>query len=380
MRKLLLITTALVLLCAQSWAWGREGHRIIAAVAEDHLDETTKVMIQSLIGNNHLYSIAPWADDIRKERPETKGWHYVNIPLGSKYDAARDCALPQSCVVAKINDFVKVLTDKKASPDQRSEALKFIVHFVGDVHQPMHTVKEAAGGNGVHVQFLTSTRCGPYDCNLHAVWDTSMILQTGLNQQDYVQRLEQLATTEKMSANGSPEQWANEALPLAQAAWVKDGTNLDDKYYQQEIKVVDRQMAMAGLRLAKLLNDTIGKMTPRDFTPAQTASSAQTSVSPEAHTQTASDSSTGAAPLLGESTSATQLSNQQLATRTSPSPLTLADAAQGNPSVKVWVNTSSGVYHCPGTRWYGTTKSGQYMTQQQAQEKGYRPAYGKVCQ
>jgi len=59
--------------------------------------------------------------------------------------------------------------------------------------------------------------------------------------------------------------------------------------------------------------------------------------------------------------------------------LTLAAESQGNPNVKVWVNTNSGVYHCPGTRWYGNTKTGEYMTQKQAQEKGYRPAYGKVC-
>jgi hypothetical protein len=53
---------------------------------------------------------------------------------------------------------------------------------------------------------------------------------------------------------------------------------------------------------------------------------------------------------------------------------------QGNPDVKVWVNTKSGVYHCPGTRWYGATKQGEYMTQAEAQKKGYRPAYGKFCQ
>jgi len=55
-------------------------------------------------------------------------------------------------------------------------------------------------------------------------------------------------------------------------------------------------------------------------------------------------------------------------------------AATGNPKVKVWVNTASGVYHCPGTRWYGATKHGEYMSQAEAQKKGYRPAYGKVCQ
>jgi hypothetical protein len=69
------------------FGWGREGRRIIAMVAEDHLDETTKVMIQSLIGNNHLYSVANWTDEIRKERRETAPWHYVNVPLGSTYNA-----------------------------------------------------------------------------------------------------------------------------------------------------------------------------------------------------------------------------------------------------------------------------------------------------
>ena len=267
MRKVLLVLTIAVLLPTFCWGWGREGHQVIATVAEGHLDETTKVMIQSLIGNNHLYSIASWADDIRKERRETAPWHYVNIPMESRYDASRDCPAPKSCVVEKISEFLKVLTDKKASREQRAEALKFAVHLVADVHQPMHPVKEAAGGNGIHVSLLRSTRCGPYECNLHGVWDTSLILHAGLKRDEYVQHEEELIRAEKLSeqAGGTPEQWANESLRLAQAAWVQNGTDLDEAYYQQQIKVVDRQMALAGLRLARLLNDTIGKMTPRDF-------------------------------------------------------------------------------------------------------------------
>jgi hypothetical protein len=170
-------------------------------------------------------------------------------------------------VVEKIGEFVKVLMDKKASREQRAEALKFVVHFVGDIHQPMHAAKEAEGGNGIHVSFLNSDRCGPYDCNLHGVWDTSMILHVGLKPDDYSIRLEELVKSEHLAGQdgGTPEQWANESVRLAKVAWVQDGTNLDEQYYQREIKVVDRQMALAGLRLAKLLNDTIGKMTPRDF-------------------------------------------------------------------------------------------------------------------
>jgi hypothetical protein len=267
MRIIPLIISIVALMSSLSFGWGREGHQVIATVAEDHLNETTKVMIQSLIGNNHLYSIASWADDIRRERRDTAPWHYVNIPLGSTYNASRDCPPPRSCVVEKIGDFIKVLTDKKASREQRAEALKFIVHFVGDIHQPMHAAKEAEGGNDIHVRFLSSYRCGPYDCNLHGVWDTSMILRAGLKPGDYAERLEESIKSEHLAGQdgGTPERWANESVQLAQAAWVQDGANMDEGYYQREIKVVDMQMALAGLRLAKLLNDTIGKMTPRDF-------------------------------------------------------------------------------------------------------------------
>jgi hypothetical protein len=68
-------------------------------------------------------------------------------------------------------------------------------------------------------------------------------------------------------------------------------------------------------------------------------------------------------------------SSQAVVNRDAPIPTQSA----GNPTVKVWVNTNSGVYHCPNTRWYGKTKSGQFMTQREAQAKGYRPAYGAVC-
>ncbi len=344
MRKLLSVVLAIALLPNPCWGWGREGHQIIAAVAENHLSETARIMIQSLIGNNHLYSIAVWADEIRRDRRETGPWHYVNIPLGSQYDARRDCALPHSCVVAKIENFVRVLTDNSAAREERAEDLKFIVHFVGDIHQPMHAVKEAAGGNGIHVNFQSSDRCGPYECNLHGVWDTSMILHTGLNREAYAEREEELIKAQKLDtkAGGTPEEWANESLRLAEAAWVQDGTDLKGDYYQREIKVVDRQMALAGLRLARLLNETIGRMTPRDFAASK---------------------------------------HKNVASRVSASPEHVPQDAAMNAagSIKVWVNTRSSVYHCPNTEWYGNTKRGVYMTQAEAQEEGYHPAGGNTC-
>jgi hypothetical protein len=322
------------------WGWGHEGHQIIATLAQDHPDQTTLVMIQSLLGNNHLYSIASWADDIRRERRETAPWHYVDIPLGGKYDSRRDCALPDSCVVTKIDYFLKVLTDKNAPRDQRAEALKFIVHFVGDIHQPLHAVKEAKGGNGARVRFLGNDKCGRYECNLHGVWDTSMILHAGLNRQEYSQHLEALISGEKLGGSnaGTPEQWANDSLRLAGAAWVPDGSNLDEQYYQREIKVVDRQMALAGLRLARLLNDSIGKVTPRDFASGREAN-IPAQASPAIPVQSGGDAS----------------------------------------NVKVWANHKSMVYHCPNTRYYGTTDDGEFMTQAEARQKGYHPVGGREC-
>ena len=262
MRRILGLVVSIALLPGLCWGWGRDGHSIIAMVAEDHLEETTNVMIQSLVGNDHLDSIASWADDVRPGRPETAPWHYVNIPLGSSYNAGRDCPPPGSCVIEKISDFLKVLADKNAPREQRADALKFVVHFVGDIHQPMHAVKEAEGGNGIHVLFLGGDRCGDYSCNLHSVWDTSMIQHTGLKPREYAEKLERLIAADNLNgqAGGTPEQWANESLRFAATAWVLDGTNLDEPYYQREIKVVDTRMALAGLRLAKLLNDTIGRM------------------------------------------------------------------------------------------------------------------------
>jgi hypothetical protein len=256
MGKLISPAVFFVLLPTLCFAWGREGHEIIGKIAEDHLNAQANITVRSLLGNDHLDSIANWADDIRRERRETAPWHYVNIPFGYAYKADRDCPAQTSCVVAQIARFLGVLSDSKADREQRAEALKFLVHFAGDIHQPMDAAKEGKGGNDIHVLFLGADHCGRYECNLHGVWDTSLIEHAGLEMGEYAARLEALIKADNLEpqAGGTPEDWANESLQLAQAAWVHDGANLDETYYRQQTKVVDRQMALAGLRLAKLLN------------------------------------------------------------------------------------------------------------------------------
>jgi S1/P1 Nuclease len=247
--------------------WGPEGHAIVAGLAEARLTERARSGIRLLIGDVGLRSIANWADEVRPARDETYNWHFVDIPKdATAFSDERDCFLPNSrhtgaatdhhnCVVDRIEIFARMLADGKASHDDRTEALKFLVHFVGDVHQPMHATGEAAGGNGIAVKEFGASECGTRRCNLHGAWDSGLIAHTGLGADDYVARLNKLIEEEHLQAGGTPADWANESHQYAQAAWLPDGAEVDEHYYRQQIHVVDERLALAGLRLAALLNE-----------------------------------------------------------------------------------------------------------------------------
>ena len=250
--------------------WGRDGHAIIAALAEAHLTEDTKLGIKALLKDQSLASIASWADEVRPQRDETYNWHFVDIPTSAAFDEQRDCYLPNdnhagaqtdhhNCVVDRIGMFKQVLMSNAASDTERVEALKFIVHFVADVHQPFHAIGEARGGNGIRISQFGSSQCGEHPCNLHAAWDTGLIAHTNLSQQEYVQHLEKFISQQHLAAGGQPEDWANESHKYAQAAWLNDGEQVDENYYKSQIKVVDTRLALAGLRLAALLNDAFSQ-------------------------------------------------------------------------------------------------------------------------
>jgi hypothetical protein len=252
--------------------WGREGHEIVASLAQARMTKNAKAGIRSLIGDASLASVANWADEVRPDRDETYNWHFVDIPKdASGFSDERDCFLPHSrhkgsatdhhnCVVDRIESFKKVLSNSNASRDDRIDALRFLVHFVGDVHQPMHATGEAAGGNGIAVTEFGSTQCGRRPCNLHGAWDSGLIEHTGMGRDEYVAHLEKLISDEHLIASGSPEDWANESHRDAQSAWLADGAQIDENYYRQEIKVVDERLALAGLRLAAVLNEAFASI------------------------------------------------------------------------------------------------------------------------
>ena len=263
---------SVLLLCVplgQAWAWGQEGHAIVAEIAQRRLSPTAAAAIDGLLGRGHtLASEASWADGIREARPSTYNWHFVNIPRGARYEAARDC--PESprgdCVVAELERLKSELYCAD-NEDKKRDALRYAIHFIGDIHQPLHTVSEERGGNGLMVRvewrgLACTGRCvaRKVDTNFHAAWDSNLITTTVWDWGAYVSRLEEGLLKDgalQRADGGSPADWANSSHALGQQVWdrVPASRVLDDTYYQEVLPIVDRQLALGGLRLARFLNE-----------------------------------------------------------------------------------------------------------------------------
>jgi hypothetical protein len=268
---------ALLLLAAfipsQLFAWGPKGHAIVADIASSRLTPAARKNLQLLLGADGLASIASWADTIRKERDESYGWHFVDIPKDAPgFSEERDCFRPQdkhknadvdhhNCVVDRIEIFQKILGDENASTADRLEALKWVVHFVGDLHQPLHAVEEARGGNDIKLPVFGSPKCGDYDCNLHWAWDTLLLEHTGLSEEGYVARLNELIAQKHLEkqAGGTAVDWANESHLQARRILDQKPASVDEGYYRANIELVNEKLALAGLRLAAVLNSALGK-------------------------------------------------------------------------------------------------------------------------
>jgi hypothetical protein len=281
MKKLIALLLLFAVVSAQLAAWGPKGHAIVADIAQSRLTPLARKNLQALLGQESLASISTWADQVRKERDESYGWHFVDIPKDAAgFSDQRDCFRPQdqhknaqtdhqNCVVDRIEIFSRILGDEKASSADRLEALKWVVHFVGDLHQPLHAIDEARGGNDVKLPVFGSPKCGDYDCNLHWVWDTLLLEHAGLSEEDYVQRLNRLIDQQHLAqqAPGKPEDWANESHLEARQLMDPRPAMIDDQYYQSHINLVDKKLALAGLRLAAVLNDALGKSSTAGLNP-----------------------------------------------------------------------------------------------------------------
>ncbi|HMD83859.1 MAG TPA: S1/P1 nuclease [Terriglobia bacterium] len=156
-RNTFMTVASLVVILAMpqgTFAWGREGHEIIVMVAEHYMRQETAARMRELLAPESPEDASVWADEYRHGHREIAPWHYIDIPVtDSRIDMDRECP-SGDCVIAKAEQFLAALKDPNADKDAKGQALKFVIHFVGDMHQPLHVADNGdEGGNMRHVIF-----------------------------------------------------------------------------------------------------------------------------------------------------------------------------------------------------------------------------------
>ena len=193
------VATAIVILTAVcAWpslqAWGGQGHRLVGLIAANHLSAAATANVKWLLDGQSLADVASWADGQVTDWQQTAPWHYLNIPPeASGYDRDRDCPRQpgvaagaradqwRDCAVDRITYMEQRVSDAKLDRADRATALKYLVHFIGDLHQPFHALGVGRGGNDVIVRVFGNSNCGndpnrpPLPCNLHSVWDSRLL-------------------------------------------------------------------------------------------------------------------------------------------------------------------------------------------------------------
>jgi nuclease S1 len=231
-----------------AFAWGTQGHHVIASLAFAQLTPTARAEVDRLLAlepGETLMTISTWADEHRN--PASAPWHYVNFPRDScSYNAERDC-LGGQCVVAAIERQVAVLSSK-APDDKRLTALKYVVHLAGDVHQPLHAgYQDDKGGNTYQLQaFMRGS-------NLHALWDTGLIRNLNEETESITTRLLKKSSSPKATEMDATIA-AEESCKIVALPGYYPSRKVGVDYLERFTPVMEQRLAIACARLAGLLN------------------------------------------------------------------------------------------------------------------------------
>ncbi len=243
--------------------WWDLGHRIVARLADVRLTPRTRAAVRQILEGQSLADASVWADNIKNYRHDADPLHYINIPLGDTvYVPQRHCPTGR-CIIAAIENDRRLLADPATSPGARAEALRFLIHFMGDLHQPLHVGdNHDRGGNDRAVTLLG------HPTNLHKVWDGEMIDSLGLSQESYFRYLrKRMASLDtKSMERGSVVDWAMEAHRIAaRDVYGKLPTDgrIGRDYVAASRPIIDHQLIAAGVRLAAVLNEALANYRPR---------------------------------------------------------------------------------------------------------------------
>ena len=237
--------------------WGAMGHRIVGQIAENHLTDKAKEGVKSLLGHESLAQVSTWADEIRSDPNWRKAspWHYVTVEDNQTLKTAT--RNPAGDIHETILRYEQVLRDINASKEDRATALKFLVHMIGDIHQPVHVGRGAdRGGNSIRVKWMWESS------NLHRVWDTDLIESEGLSYTEFVNFIDHASDEDIAKWQGdNVDVWAAESKALRDQVYDlpepdnEGNVNLSYRYRFKNMDTIKLRLVQAGIRLAGLLND-----------------------------------------------------------------------------------------------------------------------------
>ena len=241
-------------LAVPAHAWGPTGHRAVGRIAERHLAPDTARAVDDLLAPEKLAYVGTWADDIRSDPAWAKAeaWHWVTLPNGQTY--AESEKNEDGDILEAIARFERVLARPDASRGDRRQALKWLVHFVGDLHQPMHAGRgDDRGGNEQLVLWFGEPS------NLHSVWDSGLVEHSQLSFSELAEKVD-VATSEEVKAwqAATPLDWADESRALRERAYAIGDRRLSWRYVFEFWPSVELRIEQAGVRLAGILDRALG--------------------------------------------------------------------------------------------------------------------------
>ena len=267
-RMLRALAFLVVFACSpRAMAWGELGHRLVGALAEQELTPAARREVQVLLAGEPdptLPGVSAWADRLRSVDPglgrRSAPWHYVNLGEDAcVYEASRDCRRGD-CILGALKAQLALLGDRGRTVEERRRALKFVVHLVGDVHQPLHAAyARDKGGNTVQLRVPSDS--GERGSNLHAWWDSGLVARTGLDEAGLLARLRSMPVAFARDGGASPDipAWAEASCRIAVSpGFYPARRRLGPGYEARWLPVALDQLRRGGTRLAGVLNAALG--------------------------------------------------------------------------------------------------------------------------
>lgn len=254
---LAIISLVLLATPTEVFGWGKNGHRIVGKLAENHMTANTLAEVKALLDGDRISEVGTWADEMRSNPSDfwqkvTPKWHYLNINEISDFHPEHYSSEDEvKDAYTGIRKAMDVLADKNASKQDKQLYLRFLIHLVGDVHQPLHLGRaEDHGGNKIKVKFFWQ------DTNLHSLWDTQLIEQEKLSFSEFASYIDtQDSKLISQYLNSRPADWIEESFHQAQDIYQVGDKDFSYNYVYKYMPVVKERLLQGGIRLAGLLNE-----------------------------------------------------------------------------------------------------------------------------